>query len=273
MRQVATQRDYQRAVEQVRARLLAVADRLWFGLGSYRDRDIERLVNLVVPHVQAGQVQIANLTEAYFQRVGSKAGVDVRYVTGGRGVPADDVYRRPATTLYTALSDDKPMALAVEEGARRLRSLIATDMQMSKVRQSKRSLESAGVTAYMRVLTGKENCALCVIASTQRYHVADLSPIHGGCDCSVDVLPPRFDPGEQVFNPELLELTHAAIDHQLGRESDRGARDLGIGKTDSQGRPVSDFTELIVTRVHGEHGPVLTWREDHFTSKADIAAI
>lgn len=272
MRQVATQRDYQRAVEQVRARLLAVADRLWFGLGSYRDRDIERLVNLVVPHVQAGQVQIANLTEAYFQRVGSKAGVDVRYVTGGRGVPADDVYRRPATTLYTALSDDKPMALAVEEGARRLRSLIATDMQMSKVRQSKRSLESAGVTAYMRVLTGKENCALCVIASTQRYWVKDLSPIHPGCDCSVDTLPAGWDPDEQVIDSDLLELTHETISTKI-RESDRGARDLGLGKTDSRGRPISDYTDLIVTRTHGEYGPTLAWRDDKFTSAADIAAL
>lgn len=181
---VVTQADYQRAVEQVRNRLLLVADRLWFNMVSYRDGDIDRLVNLVVPHVQAGQIQIANLTEAYFQRVGSKAGIDVRWVTGGRGVSADDVYRRPATTLYTALSEDKPMALAVEEGGRRLQSLISTDLQMAKVRQSQRSLSSAGITAFIRVLTGRENCALCVIASTQRYWTKDLSPIHPGCDCS-----------------------------------------------------------------------------------------
>ena len=263
---VVTQLSYQRAVEQVRARLLAAADRLWFNMGSYRDADIDRMVSLIVPHVRAGQIQVANLTEAYFAQVGSRAGIDVRYVTGGRGVPADAVYRRPATTVYTALSDDKPMALAVTEGAHRLGSLIATDLQMAKVRQAQRSLDSAGITAFIRVLTGRENCALCVIASTQRYHVKDLSPIHPGCDCSVDVLPRGFDPAEQVINPELLELTHKVIEQKLGA-SDRGARELGLGK------PVSDYTSLIVTREHGEYGPTLSWLDDKFTSAADIPAL
>lgn len=269
---MVTRLSYQRAVDQVRARLLTVADRLWFSMGSYRDADIDRLVNLIVPHVQAGQIQIANLTEAYFQRVGAKAGIDVGYVTGGRGVPVDEVYRRPATTLYTALSEDKPMALAVEEGASRLASLISTDMQMAKVRQAQRSLDSAGVTAFIRTLTGRENCALCTIASTQRYWTKDLSPIHPGCDCGVDVLPPRFDPEEQIVNAGLLESTHAEIERRLA-VSDRGARDLGLSKVDSRGRPVSDFTDLIVTRTHGEYGPTLAWRDQKFTSKALIDAL
>lgn len=268
---MVTQLSYQQAVAQIRDRLLMVADRLWFNMGSYRDSDIDRLVSLIVPHVQAGQIQIANLTEAYFQAVGARAGVDVQYVTGGRGVPVDDVYRRPATTLYTALSQDVPMALAVTEGANRLGSLIATDMQMAKVRQSQRSLQSAGITAFIRVLTGSENCALCVIASTQRYRVSDLSPIHPGCDCSVDTLPPGFDPEEQVVNAELLELTHATIEQKLGG-SDRGARNLGLGKTVSD-TPVSDYTDLIVTRTHGEYGPTLSWRDETFTSKAQIDAL
>ena len=268
---MVTQLSYQQAVEQVRNRLLAAADRLWFNMGSYRDGDIDRMVSLIVPHVQAGQVQVAQLTEAYFQAVGSRAGIDVKYVTGGRGVPADDVYRRPATTLYTALSQDAPMALAVAEGGNRLGSLIATDLQMAKVRQAQRSLSSAGITAFIRVLTGNENCALCVIASTQRYWVKDLSPIHPGCDCSVDVLPPGFDPDEQIINNDLLELTHATIEQKLGG-TDRGARNLGLGKTVGD-RPVSDYTDLIVTRTHGEFGPTLTWRDEKFTSKAQIDAL
>lgn len=263
---MVTQLSYQQAVEQVRNRLLTAANRLWFNMSSYRDGDIDRMVSLIVPHVQAGQLQIANLTEAYFQAVGARAGIDVQYVTGGRGVPADDVYRRPATTLYTALSQDVPMALAVTEGANRLGSLIATDMQMAKVRQSQRSLESAGISAFIRVLTGRENCALCVIASTQRYRVGDLSPIHPGCDCSVDKLPPGFDPEEQIVNAELLELTHATIEQKFGT-TDRGARNLG------RGNPVSDYTDLVVTHEHGEFGPTLAWRGEKFTTAADIAAL
>ncbi|MBE7953612.1 hypothetical protein ILP86_04670 [Microbacterium sp. R1] len=268
---MVTQRSYQQAVEQVRNRLLVASNRLWSNLGSYRDSDIDRLVALVVPHVQAGQIHIANLTEAYFQAVGARAGIDVRYVTGGRGVPAEEVYRRPAATVYSALADDKPMALAVEEGATRLASLISTDMQMAKVRQAQRSLESAGITAFVRVLTGNENCALCVIASTQRYLTSELSPIHPGCDCSVDRLPPGFDPDRQIVNSDLLELTHATIEQKLGA-TDRGARDLGLGKT-IRDTPISDYTDLIVTRTHGEYGPTLAWRDEKFTSKAQIEAL
>lgn len=269
---MATQRNYQRAVEQVRTRLLTVADRLWTGLGSYRDADIDRLVRLIVPHVQAGQVQVANLTEAYFQSVGSNAGVDFAHVTGGRGVPADEVYRRPAVTTYTALSENQSLSAAVQLGGDRLASLVKTDLQMAKVRQAQRSLDSAGVTAFRRVLTGRENCALCVIASTQRYHRGDLMPIHPGCDCGVDTLPKGWNPRVQVIDQDLLDLTHDTVAMKLGR-SELSARDLGLGKTDARGSHVSDYTDLIVTRTHGEYGPTLAWRDEKFTSKADIPAL
>lgn len=263
---------YQAAVEQVRARLSRVADTVWAGLGSYRDADIDRLVRLVVPHVRAGQVQVANLTAAYFRALGAAAPVDAAVVTGGRGVPAEDVYRRPGTTVYTELAQGKPVGDAIAAGGERLLSLVMTDLQMAKVRQAQRSLSSAGVAAFRRVLTGRENCALCVIASTQRYHRGDLLPIHPGCDCSVDTLPKGWDPDAQVIDQNLLDLTHDTIAAKIGR-SELSARDLGLGKTDSRGRPISDYTDLIATRTHGEYGPTLAWRDENFTSKADIPAL
>lgn len=263
---------YQAAVEQVRARLVRVADTVWSGLGSYRDADIDRLVRMVVPHVRAGQIQVANLTAAYFRAVGATAAVDAAVVTGGRGVPAEEVYRRPGTMVYTELSQGKPVGDAIAAGRERLISLVTTDLQMSKVRQAQRSLTSAGVTAFRRVLTGHENCALCVIASTQRYHRSDLMPIHPGCDCSVDSLPRGWNPDAQVIDQDLLDLTHSVISTKLG-SSDYGGRDLGIGKTDSRGRPLSDYTDLIVTHTHGEYGPTLAWRDEKFTSRADITAL
>lgn len=263
---------YQAAVEQVRARLVRVADTVWSGLGSYRDADIDRLVRMVVPHVRAGQIQVANLTAAYFRAVGATAAVDASVVTGGRGVPAEDVYRRPGTTVYTELSQSKSVGDAIAAGGERLLSLVVTDLQMAKVRQAQRSLSSASVTAFRRVLTGYENCALCVIASTQRYHRGDLLPIHPGCDCSVDTLPKGWGPDAQVIDQRLLDLTHDTIAAKLGR-SELRARDLGRGKTDSRGRPLSDYTDLIVTRQHSEYGPTLAWRDESFTSRADIPAL
>lgn len=263
---------YQAAVEQVRARLTRVASTVWVGLGSYRDADIDRLVRLVVPHVQAGQVQVANLTAAYFRNIGATAVVDAAAVTGGRGVPPEEVYRRPGTTIYTELSQGKPVGDAIAAGGERLVSLVMTDLQMAKVRQAKRSLSSAGVPGFRRVLTGRENCALCVIASTQRYHRSDLMPIHPGCDCGVDSLPKGWNPDAQVIDQDLLDLTHSVISTKLG-SSDYGGRDLGTGKTGSRGRPLSDYTDLIVTRTHGEYGPTLAWRDEKFTSRADIPAL
>ena len=68
------------------------------------------------------------------------------------------------------------------------------------------------------------------------------------------------------MNDQLLELTHSTIEQKLGG-SDRGARDLGMDN------PVSDYLDLIVTREHGEFGPTLTWRDEKFTSKAQIDAL
>lgn len=263
---------YQAAVEQVRARLVRVAGAVWGGLGSYRDSDIDRLVRLVVPHVRAGQVQVANLTAAYFRSVGATSNVDVAAVTGGRGVPAEEVYRRPGVTVYTELSQGKLVGEAIAAGGERLVSLVMTDLQMAKVRQAQRSLSSAGAHGFRRVLSGHENCALCVIASTQRYHRGDLLPIHPGCDCSVDTLPKGWNPDVQVIDRQLLDLTHDAIASKLGR-SELRARDLGRGKTDSRGHPLSDYTDLIVTRQHSEYGPTLAWRDENFTSRADIPAL
>ena len=56
---------YQAAVAQVRARVLSFATTAWRAQGSYRDADVERLIALIVPRVQAGQVQVATLTSAY----------------------------------------------------------------------------------------------------------------------------------------------------------------------------------------------------------------
>lgn len=271
---MVTQASYARAVGQVRSRLLSAAESLWGGLGSYRDSDIERMVSIITPLVHAGQVQVANLTEAYFREVGSSAGVDFEYVTGGRGIPASEVYRRPAVATYTALSEGRPLSVAVAAGGERLASLVAMDLQMAKVRQADRSLKSSGRKAYRRTLSGAENCALCVIASTQRYWVGDLLPIHPGCDCGVDVLPPGANPAKQVIDPSLLDETYAQIATRLDHARvGRDARDLGLGKADARGRPVSDFTDLIMTREHGEYGPTLTWRDQKFTSAEDIAAL
>lgn len=264
---------YNDAVHVVRSRVEGYARSAWLAAGSWRDADVDRLVRLIVPKVQAGQIQTAQLTSAYLAalqtvRTGERVApvvVDRSAVTTARGVAADEVYRRPAVAMYTALSNGALVGDAIEQSLSRLSSLVATDHQLAKTSQARRSLQGSGFRYMQRTLTGRENCALCTIASTQRYRVQDLMPIHPGCDCGVDTVDADRDPG-QVLDPERLELIHSAITEQLGA-SDRGARFL------DEGDERSDYLDLIVTHEHGELGPVLAWRDQKFTSKADISAL
>lgn len=95
-------------------------------------------------------------------------------------------------------------------------------------------------------------------------------PIHPGCDCGVETVDADFDPG-QVLDEKLLTATQEQIE-QFHGFSDPTARDLGLGKTDAAGRPLSDYTDLIISRPHGEYGPTLSWRSDKFTTAAGLVA-
>lgn len=263
---------YDREVLAVRTRVLAFTARSWDGLTAYRDADAERLIAKLVPRIEAGQKRVAELTDAYLTRVArlelgiaSSQGAVASVTTEAlRGVPADEVYRRPFVTAYTALADGNAFNAAVASGAARLQDIVSTGLQLAKTHSAQAQIErSQGVGGFRRVLTGRENCSLCVIASTQRYHRGDLMPIHPGCDCGVKSF--KGDPNVQVIEPDLLESVHTAVENEFGG-SDRGARYLD-GRNDR-----SDFLDLIVTRDHGEIGPVLTWREQHFAGPGDIAA-
>ena len=248
----------------------------WDASPAYRDADIDRLISQIMPQVQAGQLATATLTNAYIGQAAALTGtpwgatVDRDAILGYRGVDSRDVYRRGAVTLYTALSNGSTFDAAVAYGLDRMVSIVATELQQAKNRQAQRSLEDSGFYGYRRVISGLENCALCVIASTQRYKKDTLMPIHPGCDCGVE--PVRGDGPGTVLDPNLLESTHRLIDQKLGG-TDRGARDLVLDKVSSAGKPISDFTDLIVVNNHGELGPTLAWRSDRFTSAADIAAL
>lgn len=265
---------HQAVVKAIRGRVEAYAAAVWRGLGSYRDDDIERLVELLVPKVLAGQRQIAGITDSYLAALSQRSGLGVEagLVTGAAvrgGTAPEVVYLRPGSTVHAQLAKGATVSKAIELGGKRLLSLVGTDMQLAARQQASYSMQASGREFYRRVLTGGENCALCAIASTQRYSTADLMPIHPGCDCSVASIG-SVDPG-QVINAGLLEQLHDSIEEQLGVR-DLGARDAGLDKRTSDGKSVSDYTDLVVTNIHGEYGPTLGWRGDKFTGPDDIAA-
>lgn len=268
---------YNRRDAQIRDRTVRALRLMWQSAGSWRTGDVDRLVARIVPAVEGAKRAVAGNTAAYAQamaRVQDDRDIPMALMPDQelrqvRGVDPEVVYRRPATQMYTALAGGASFPDALRQGVNRLASIVTTDLQLAKTHQERRSWQRGGYRYTIRTLTGRENCALCVIASTQRYTVEKLRPIHPGCDCGSRQISARHDPG-QVIDQGLLDSVHDQIETHLERPSDRGARDLGIGKTDSRGEEISDYTELVVVREHGEIGPLLTWRDQKFTSKDDI---
>lgn len=259
----------------------ALAGNVFRQLGSWRDDDVARYLTVVGPQIDGLKQQAANLQAAYYQEVAKANGEaftpeptrasDLIDEVLRNGPNAQEVYRRPFVEVYTALSSNKLLRTAVEQGAARASSIAETDIQLAS-RQAglKQRQGNSNIVGYRRVLTGSENCALCAIASTQRYRVNNLKPIHPGCDCGEEAIYGDFDPG-QVIDRGGLESIHEALQSQLG-VSDREARDAAIGKFVQYDDDVrlADFTEIIATREHGEYGPTLTWRDQAFTGPSEI---
>jgi len=97
--------------------------------------------------------------------------------------------------------------------------------------------------------------ALCYVASTQRYSRGDLLPIHPGCDCGEEPIYGSSGVSDTI-DEQLLDATHQAIDERFG-EFDFGGRTV-------------DYRKAIIVREHGELGPVLTVKGQHFTGPNDI---
>lgn len=247
---------YEAAVAQLRAQIVAYGAAVW-ATASLTDVMVSRLVEVFAPVVQAAQMQVANLTSVYLAAVTNTEPLPVLdTVTQGRGTPPEIVYSRPVIQARSLVSKGKTVDEAFAAGGRRLESLATTDLQMAKTLQADQSLQAAGQQYYRRVPKGAETCALCLIASTQQYKTGKLMPIHPGCDCGVDVLPDGLDLDQELEALDLLEATHAKVEEFTGI-------------SDRSGRAV-DYRKLLIEHEHGELGSVLGWRDQKFTSAADL---
>ncbi|EME14801.1 hypothetical protein [Rhodococcus triatomae] len=251
---------YARTVREVRARVTEfVVSR--FGPAAIGDAGLSAFLTEILPTVLAGRRQIAALTDAYLaerlsvslaRTVLPQGVIDTAAL---RGIDPAEEYTRPTVSTRTALSQDATVEQAVAAGVHRLVDLVATDMQLAKTHQAKAVLSrTRGVQGYRRVLNGSENCALCLIASTQRYSVGSLMPIHPGCDCGIAEI---VSDADMAGSDELLERVHDSIQAQLGISNRDGRTDL-------------DYKELLVVQEHGEIGPILTLERQNFTGPADL---
>lgn len=264
---------YQRQTEQLRQRLGDLIAQLWRSLDSYRDP--APFVGRVVPLVTGAQMRMASLTAAYLAAVrqisaggtGTPVAVLDSRVTGAvtrNGTPLTDVYERPFHTVWRELHDLPREAGAVDRaiqaGLDQALVEARTDVQRTKALTARETFAAdRHVAGYRRVLEGARSCGLCVVASTQRYHKADLLPIHPGCDCAVAPIYGEEDPG-QVIDEQRLAAAHQAVAERFGR-SDASAR----------GRDgVPAYRDVLIVHQHGELGPVLGVRGQGFTGPSDL---
>lgn len=268
--QLAILRRYQTQEANLRAQVLGSVGALWAGLQSWRDADVEAFAQSAARVVTGGQAATASITAAYLANLEQAAGrpprpfaVPTQSINDEalRGIAAVDVYRRAGPTVWTALSAGKELPEAVRLGAMRVADMAATDLQLAKTHTARRFVKERGYVGYRRVLRGSESCALCIVASTQRYHVDELMPIHPGCDCGVAPIIGDRDPG-QVIDPDRLEGVHDRIAERFGA-ADAGAR---LIRRDS----VTQYRDVLVTHEHGEIGPILAVRGQKFTGPEDI---
>lgn len=257
---------YDGQVHAIRQQITAFGQAYWDSMPHYRASAVEDMIEAITPRVTAGQLRIADLTRAYLAQCARELGwnvvlppIDQDEIRGARGVDPRVVYRRPAVDVYAALAAGKPLPQAAGEGRLRLTQLIGGDMQLAKVHASRQSMRGYPEEGqfYRRVLTGRENCALCVVASTQRYYRGDLLPIHPGCDCGVQPLPPGLAVN-QVIDEDLLEQVHQVAADRLG-VSDRGGR-------------TPDYRKLLTVSEHGEYGPTLSWAQPKAKPKPQTKA-
>lgn len=257
----------QRQMLAVRTRLLGYIAALWAAQSTYRDAQQAQFATTAAAAVAASQVTMARLTAVYLAdmltretgRTVAPATIPASAITTAevRGVEsAAEVYGRPFVTVWTALSEGKPLEQAIAMGEKRAQDLAATDLQLAKTHTAKRVMaREPSIVGYRRVLTNVRACGLCVVASTQRYHRDDLMPIHPGCDCGVAPIIGTRDPGH-VIDEQRLKQAHDAIAARFGEDAPN-ARDI-------------DYRQVLVTHTHGEIGPVLAVRGQHFTGPSAI---
>lgn len=234
---------YRSSITATRTRTLALVAGAWASLTEYRDPDVDRFAAAVVPVVVAAARQIGSLTDAYFARLeGVALGAPARPLgiptavldpSAIRGVAIADVYRRAGVAVWSALADGQKLDVAAARGRDRALVTASTDVQLAKTHASRYVAEQRdSITGYRRVPESGA-CPLCIQATKRTYRTSELMPIHARCDCDVEPIFGRRDPGPST------------------------------AASSADGEPFDVHT-------HGELGPVLVGSGEHFTRASNL---
>ena len=237
----------------------AIAGNTFRNLGKWRDEDIATFVEQVSVPLQGIKRNAASSAIAYHEQVAkiskrvfkapSLSDLDLSMSALRNGANVNQVYGRPFVQMRMALAKGESFTDALDLGSRTATSFARTEVQLSR-RQASLFARKANdnIVGFLRTLSGSENCALCYVASTQRYRKGDLLPIHPACDCGEMPIYGDTDTG-QIIDQQLLDQSHEAVGQRFG--IDVGGRE-------------PDYRKIMI-RDHGEMGPMLTVRGQKFT--------
>ena len=256
--------------------LIGRARNYWANVGYLTDREVELLIERMGWLSTAANTRMSTLTEAYLTRYAAISGGELAAGSATdistmalRGISEAELFDRVPKTVFGALARKDPFTKAKDLGWNRLESLLATSLQLSKTHTSQNVLDreprtprGQRIVGYRRVTAGYNACALCLVASTQRYRRGDLMPIHPACRCGVIPVIGDKDPG-LILDRETLDQVHARMAETFGGKSE-GARRF----TTAEGELMS-YRDVILTRTNSEIGPVLTVKKHKFYQPLD----
>lgn len=208
---------------------------IWHSLPGYDKANLDQWLSQVLPLIDAGQRQSANLTDAYIARVLGRQplGIDPGKVTGGavrNGTSPETVYTRPFVTLWGKLGQSTPFAGASSAALARAVGTSAMDMQLA-MRGTLGQVGEAdsAIAGFQRVADG-DACEFCQEVDGAQFRTEDPMPLHNNCGCSVE--PVEYTRGQSL-----------------------------------QPTPTPD---TVAVHDHGELGPVLADPTQNFTSESQI---
>lgn len=265
--------EFDRQRRQVKAQALAAALNLWDQLVvGPDDASADRLVDALAPTWGVAAAQVTVLTDAYVDAFLEQFDITPKrtipldpedIVSRVRpGVAPDELIRRPVKQVRYAIAEGSDLQGALGQGRRRLESIANTDVQQAfRLAFRERMADETDVRAYRRTLTGGENCAICVVATTQRYWSDQLMPIHPGCDCGVQ---PIVGPAGRIIDRDRLDQVKKLLKDEGVKYGDRA--EMANTKIRVNIADADDVTEV----PHGELGPILGVSKHRSTEFSDL---
>lgn len=251
--------------ETLKQRLVQAILAMYTGVDFYSDAEVATAAGQAAAASNTSTLQQAGLAGAYVAFVSSLiSGENLPTPTLAlpalrNGADMVDVFSRPAKTFRRLRAQGIDPGEAFKQAMTQASSISQMNMTLAQreaYQQTFTRLEkTVGITGYRRIvhpeLAKTGSCGLCIVASDQIYHSAELMPIHDHCNCTVLPIIGAIDPGNSLNGQSLSDFYKAAGDSTNG----------------------ADLKKVrVAVHEHGEYGPTLTVAGQHFLGPGDLAA-